>query len=170
MVCISVFVNSHFVENHSTWFCKTSIILSENPSLWSCKTPITLRWGVTVTSSRSNPETLAARKVLAHPHVVFHPCICGLCEGTVTISAALIGYYDVEVTVGTTTRRRRSWSTTFSTPTCDYIGPMLQLFFHCSVRLVVTIHDLLFIGFIGWHGRNSVNVVYLYPYSWVCVL
>jgi hypothetical protein len=39
---------------------------------------------------------------------MFHPCTCGLCGDAVVIAAALIGYDDVEVAVGTTMRRRRS--------------------------------------------------------------
>jgi hypothetical protein len=44
------------------------------------------------TASRSNPEVLAARVVLAHPRAAFHPCMCGLRGGTTTVAAALIGY------------------------------------------------------------------------------
>jgi hypothetical protein len=46
--------------------------------------------------------------VLAHPHVVFHPCMCGLRRGIVAVATALIGYDDVELAAGTTMRRRRS--------------------------------------------------------------
>jgi hypothetical protein len=38
---------------------------------------------------------------------------------------------------------------TYFTPTYDYIGSLLQLFFYCSVRLVVTIYDLLLTNIIG---------------------
>jgi hypothetical protein len=55
-------------------------------------------------SSQLNSEALATRVVLAHPHVVFDPYMCGLHGG----AAALIGYDDVEVAVRTTMRRRRS--------------------------------------------------------------
>jgi hypothetical protein len=108
------------------------------------------------TSSRPNFEVLAARVVLAHPHAVFHPCTCGLRRGV----AALIDYDNAKVAVEMTTRRRRSWSTTSSTPTCDYVGSLLQLFFHCSARLVVTIYDLLLTSILGWHGRSSATVAY----------
>jgi hypothetical protein len=118
----------------------------------------------TSSSSQLNPETLVAREVLAHPRVVFHPCMCGLCGGAAAVAATLISYNVVEVAVGTITRSSRSWSTTSSTPTCDYVGLLLQLFFHCSARLVITIHDLLLTSFLGWHGRISASVAYPYPY------
>jgi hypothetical protein len=60
------------------------------------------------TSSRSNSEALPARVVLALPRATLHPCTCGLHRGAATIAVALIRYNDVKVTVGTTTRRRRS--------------------------------------------------------------
>jgi hypothetical protein len=60
------------------------------------------------TSSQPNNEALDARVVLAHPRVVFHPYTSGLHESVATIAAALIRYNDVEVAVGTTTRKRRS--------------------------------------------------------------
>jgi hypothetical protein len=41
------------------------------------------------TSSRSNPETLVVRDVLAHPHVVFHPCIYGFCGCAAAVTAWL---------------------------------------------------------------------------------
>jgi hypothetical protein len=63
------------------------------------------------------------------------------------------------------TSRRRSRSNTSSTSMHDYVGSLLQLFFRCSVRLVVTIHDLLLAGIIGWHGRSSASVAYPYRYS-----
>jgi hypothetical protein len=59
-------------------------------------------------SSRPNSEALVACVVLAHPRTVFYPCMYGLYRGTATVAAALIGYDDVEVTAGTSTRRRRS--------------------------------------------------------------
>jgi hypothetical protein len=59
-------------------------------------------------ASRSNSEVLAARVVLAHPRTMFHPCMRGLYGGAATVAAALIGYDDVVVAVGTTTKRRRS--------------------------------------------------------------
>jgi hypothetical protein len=52
-------------------------------------------------SSRPNPKALAAREVLAHPHTVFHP-------DAAMIAAVLIGYDDMEVATGMTTRKRRS--------------------------------------------------------------
>jgi hypothetical protein len=112
-------------------------------------------------SSRPNPEALAAREVLAHPHLAFHPCTCGLCGGAVV----LIDYNDMEIVVRMTTRRRQPWSTSSSTPTPDYVGPLLQLFFRCSARLVVMIYDILVASILGWYGRSSASVVYLYPYS-----
>jgi hypothetical protein len=44
--------------------------------------------------------------------------------------------------------RRRSWLIIYSTPTCDYIRPLLQLFFHCSAHIVITIHDLILTNFL----------------------
>jgi hypothetical protein len=58
--------------------------------------------------SRLNSETLAARVVLAHSRAVFHPCTCRLRGSTTVVAATLIGYVDVAVAAGTTTRRRRS--------------------------------------------------------------
>jgi hypothetical protein len=55
-----------------------------------------------VVASRPNSEALAARVVLAHPCVAFHPYTCGL-RGD---AAALIGYDHVEVAAGATMRRR----------------------------------------------------------------
>jgi hypothetical protein len=49
------------------------------------------------TSSQHNLETLAICEVLAHPHVMFHPCTCGLCGGVTAVPAALIGYNDVDL-------------------------------------------------------------------------
>jgi hypothetical protein len=101
---------------------------------------------------------------LAHPCAVLHLCTCGLCGGATAIVTVLISYDDVKVVAGTTTRRRWSWSTTFSTPICNYVGLLLQLFFCYTARLVVMIHDLILVNFITWHSRNSANVVYLYPF------
>jgi hypothetical protein len=110
------------------------------------------------TSSRPNSEALDACMVLAHPHVVFHPCTCWLRRGVATIATALITYDDVKVAVGMTTKRRWLWSTTFSTSMRDYVGSLFQLFFHCSTRLVVTFHYLLLISILGWHGRSSSSI------------
>jgi hypothetical protein len=112
-------------------------------------------------SSQPNFEALAVHVVLLHPRAAFHRCMCGLHRGVV----ALISYDDVEVAVGMTTRRRRSRITTSSTPTCGYIRSLLQLFFRCSVCLVVTIHDLLLASILGWHGRSSASVAYPFPYK-----
>jgi hypothetical protein len=60
------------------------------------------------TSSRRNYEALAARVVLAHPRVTFHPCMCGRRGVTAAVAAALIGYDDVEDAARTTMRRGRS--------------------------------------------------------------
>jgi hypothetical protein len=60
------------------------------------------------TSSRPNSEALAAHVVLAHPHVVFHPCTCGLHRGAAVVAAVLIGYDDVKVAAEMTIRRKRS--------------------------------------------------------------
>jgi hypothetical protein len=38
--------------------------------------------------------------------MTFHPYMCGLRGGVVAVATALIGYDDVEVAVGMTTRRR----------------------------------------------------------------
>jgi hypothetical protein len=86
----------------------------------------------------------------------FHPCMCGLCIGTAAVAAVWIGYDDVELVAGTT-MRRRSCSTTSSISTCDYVVSLLQLFFHCSAHLVVTIHDLLLTSILRWHGRSSAS-------------
>jgi hypothetical protein len=59
-------------------------------------------------SSWPNLETLDACEVLAHLSTTFHPCTCGLCGDAAMVASALISYDDVEVAVGTTTRRRRS--------------------------------------------------------------
>jgi branched-subunit amino acid transport protein len=104
-------------------------------------------------------------EVLAHLRVVFHACTCGLCRGVAAVAAALIGYDDVEVAVGTTTRRRWSWSTTSFTSTCNYVGSLLQLFFYYPVHLVVMNHDLLLTSILMWHGRRSASVANLYPIS-----
>jgi hypothetical protein len=116
------------------------------------------------TSSQPNPEILAACEVLAHPHTVFYPYTCGLHRG---VAAVLISYDDVKVAIGMITRRRRSWLTTYSTLTRDYVGSLLQPFFCCTMRLVVMIHDLLLTSILGWHGRSSISVTYPYPYSGV---
>jgi hypothetical protein len=58
------------------------------------------------TSSRLDLETLAACEVLANPCAVFHSCTCRLRGGVVMVAASMIGYDDVEVVAGTTTRRR----------------------------------------------------------------
>jgi hypothetical protein len=63
---------------------------------------------LTATSSPPNSEVLAARVVLAHPHVAFHLHTCGLHRGAVVVAIALIGYNDVKVAAEMTTRRRRS--------------------------------------------------------------
>jgi hypothetical protein len=60
------------------------------------------------TSSRSNSKARTTCVMLTHSGVVFHPCTCGLRRGTVMVAAVLIDYDDMEVAVGTTTRRRRS--------------------------------------------------------------
>jgi hypothetical protein len=61
-----------------------------------------------VAASRQNSEALAVHMVLAHPCTTFHSYTCGLCGGAATVAATLIGCDDVEVAVGTITRRRRS--------------------------------------------------------------
>jgi hypothetical protein len=101
------------------------------------------------TSTRLNSEDLVVHVVLTHPRAAFHPYTCRLCRGTAMIAAALIGYDNVKVATETTARKRRSWSTTSSTPMRDYVGSLLHLFFHCSVHLVVTIHDLLLTSILG---------------------
>jgi hypothetical protein len=106
------------------------------------------------------PKILVACEMLAHSLVVFHPCTCGLHVGT----TALNGYDDVEVAAGTTTRRRRLWSTTFSTPMRYCVGSLLQLFFRCTARLVVTIHYFLLTSFLGWHDRYNASVAYSFLY------
>jgi hypothetical protein len=61
---------------------------------------------LTTTSSRSNSEALVVHMVLTHLHTAFYPYMCGLRKDVVVVAAALIGYDDVDVAVGTTTRRR----------------------------------------------------------------
>jgi hypothetical protein len=112
------------------------------------------------TSSQLNSEALAVRVVLAHPRTVFHLRTCGLHRGAAVVAAALIGYDNVEVATETTTWRRWSWTTTSSTLTRDYVESLLQLFFRCSACLMVTIHDLILISILGWHGRSSASVAY----------
>jgi hypothetical protein len=116
-------------------------------------------------SSRPNSKALVARVVLAHLHVAFHPCMCGLHGGTNAVAAVLIGYDDVEIITEMTTRRRRSWTTTSSTLMHYYVRLLLQLFFHCSACPVVTIDDLLLASILGWHRRSSASVTYPFPYS-----
>jgi hypothetical protein len=117
-------------------------------------------------SSRPNSEALAACMVLEHPHAAFHPCTCGLHKSVAVVAAVLIGYDHVEVVAETTTRRRRSRSTTFSTPMCDNIGLMFQLFFRCSARLVVrTIYDPFTCKFTRCNGRCNTSVAYPLPYT-----
>jgi hypothetical protein len=60
-----------------------------------------------MSSSRPNPEALAMRDELAHPHTTFQPCMCGLCGGAAAVATALIGYDDAEVAAGMTKRRKR---------------------------------------------------------------
>jgi hypothetical protein len=120
----------------------------------------TTTWNSSATSSRLNSEALAARVVLAHPRAVYHSYTCGLHRSAAAVAAALIGYNDIKVAADTTTMKRRSWSTTSSTSTSDYVGLLLQLIFCCSARLVVTIHDLLLTSILGWHGRSSASLAY----------
>jgi hypothetical protein len=117
------------------------------------------------TSSWLNSKALAMRMVLAHPRATFHPCTCRLRRGTAAVVATVIGYDDMEVATGMTTRRRWSLLTTSSTSTRDYVGSLLQRFFRYSVCLVVMIHDLLLASILGWHGRSSASVAYPFTYS-----
>jgi hypothetical protein len=118
-----------------------------------------------ITASWPNSEALAARVVLAHPHTEFHLCTCGLHGGAIAVVATLISYNNVDVAAGTTMRRRWSWTTTSSTPMCDYIGSLLQLFFRYSACLVVMIHDLLLTSILGLHSRINTSVAYPFLYS-----
>jgi hypothetical protein len=111
-------------------------------------------------SSQPNSETLTTREMLAHPRAAFHPCMCALRGGAVVVATALIDYDDVEVATETTTRRQRSWSTTSSTPTHDYVGSLLHLFFHCLEHRVITIYDLLLPIILRWYDRSSASVAY----------
>jgi hypothetical protein len=52
----------------------------------------------------------------------------------------LIGYDDERVA---------TVATTSSTPTCNYVESLLELFFRCSAHLVIMIHDLLLANFLG---------------------
>jgi hypothetical protein len=62
--------------------------------------------------------------------------------------------------------RRWSWSTNSSTPTCNYIGLLLQLFIRHSVHLVVmTIYDPFTCKFPVCNGRCSASVAYPLPYN-----
>jgi hypothetical protein len=117
-------------------------------------------------TSRSISKALATRVVLAHPRAAFHPCTCGLHGGATTVAVTLIGYNVVEVAAMTTTRRRRSWSPTSSTSIHDYVGLLLQLFFRCSARLVVTmIYDLFICKFPVYNGRCRASVAYPFSYT-----
>jgi hypothetical protein len=61
---------------------------------------------------------------------------------------------------------RQSWSTTFSTLTRDYVGSLLQLFFPCSARPVVTtIYNPFTYKFPDYNGRCSASIIYPLPYS-----
>jgi hypothetical protein len=53
-----------------------------------------------VASSQPNHETLATHEVLAHQRMVFHPCICRLCEGIDVVTAVLIGYDNIGLLSG----------------------------------------------------------------------
>jgi hypothetical protein len=126
------------------------------------------------TSCRPNPETPATCEVLAHPRAAFHPYTCGLRGVAATVAAALISYDDVRLLSrrpqGRDNRDRLLpvyWRVTtldryfnYYILMCDYVKPLLQLFFLYSMRLVVTIHDLLFTSFIRCHGRNSAGIAY----------
>jgi hypothetical protein len=70
-----------------------------------------------------------------------------------------------KVVAGMMMWKRRTWSTTSSKLMCDYVGPLLWLFFHCFACLVVTIHDLLLVSFLVWHDRSSASIAYPYPYN-----
>jgi hypothetical protein len=112
-------------------------------------------------ASRLNSEAPAAHVVLTHPRAAFHPCTCGLDRGV----AALIGFNEVRVPAETTTRRRRSWLTTSSTPMRDYVVSLLQLFLRCSAHLVVTmIYDPFTCKFTECNGRCSVSVAYWFHF------
>jgi hypothetical protein len=121
-------------------------------------------------TSRPNSKAQATHVALAHPCVVFHPCMCGFHGGTTTVAVVLINSGHVEVTTEMTIRRRQSWSTTSSTRMRDYVGLELQLLFRCTARLVVTIHDLLLTSIIGWHSRSSASVAYPFLYSGIRVI
>jgi hypothetical protein len=70
----------------------------------------------------------------------------------------------MEVATGKPARRRRSVLTTSSTPTCNYIRSLLQLFY-CLVRLVVTtIYDPFTCKFPGCNDRCSASIAYPFPY------
>jgi hypothetical protein len=97
---------------------------------------------LSATSSRPDPETLAAHEVLAHPCTVFYPCICGLHEGAVAVTAALIDYDNM----GLLPQRPRRGDDR------DRLLPLHRratTLSRCSARLVVTIHDLLLASFPG---------------------
>jgi hypothetical protein len=44
----------------------------------------------------------------------------------------------------------------------DYVGSLLQLFFHYTACLVVRIHGLLLTSILGRHNRSSTRVAYTY--------
>jgi hypothetical protein len=50
-----------------------------------------------VTSSRPEPEILAAHEVLAHSRATFHLYTCGLRGDTDVVAVALISYNDLGV-------------------------------------------------------------------------
>jgi hypothetical protein len=113
--------------------------------------------------SWSNFEALAMCVVLAQSRVMFHPCKCGLCGGDVTVAAVLIGYDDMKVAIRTITTRRWLWMITSSTLSVTTFVAALTLLSLLSAS--VTIHDLLLTSILGWHGRSSASVIYLFPYS-----
>jgi hypothetical protein len=59
-------------------------------------------------ASQPKSEALAVRVVLAHPHVMFHLCTCGLRGGAAAVAVALIGYDHKEVAAEISTWRRQS--------------------------------------------------------------
>jgi hypothetical protein len=69
--------------------------------------------------------------------------MCGLCRGAVVVVVTLISYNDRGCCCRDDYEEETIVIDYFLYTDVDYVGSLLQLIFHCSARLVVTIHDLL---------------------------
>jgi hypothetical protein len=97
--------------------------------------------------------------------MVFHPYTCGLRGGAIAVAATLIGYNNRGGCCWEIPESKTIVIDYSSTPTCDYIGSLLQFFFRYSAHLVImTIYDPFTCKFPGWNGRYSASVAYPFPY------